>query len=66
MPKGEDIEIEMFGENGPQSLLPDILVAKMRPGQEIEMELVAEKGVGKTHAKWSPVCTAFYRLVPHI
>lgn len=30
------------------------------------MELICEKGIGKTHAKWSPVSTAFYRLVPHI
>jgi DNA-directed RNA polymerase I and III subunit RPAC1 len=44
----------------------DILIAKLRPGQEIEMELICEKGIGKTHAKWSPVSTAYYRLVPDI
>jgi DNA-directed RNA polymerase I and III subunit RPAC1 len=38
----------------------------LRPGQEIEMELICEKGIGKTHAKWSPVSTAYYRLVPQI
>jgi len=30
------------------------------------MDLTCEKGIGKTHAKWSPVCTAFYRLAPDI
>ncbi len=30
------------------------------------MELLCEKGTGKTHAKWSPVSTAYYRLVPDI
>ena len=30
------------------------------------MELICEKGIGKTHAKWCPVCTAFYRLRPDI
>ncbi len=30
------------------------------------MELYCEKGIGKTHAKWSPVSTAYYRLVPDI
>lgn len=30
------------------------------------MELFCEKGIGKTHAKWSPVSTAYYRLVPSI
>jgi DNA-directed RNA polymerases I and III subunit RPAC1 len=47
-------------------LFDDILIAKLRPGQEIEMELICEKGIGKTHAKWSPVSTAYYRLVPDI
>jgi DNA-directed RNA polymerase I and III subunit RPAC1 len=60
-----DGQEEMF-ENAPRPLLDDILIAKMRPGQEIEMEVVCEKGEGKTHAKWSPVCTAFYRLMPDI
>jgi len=30
------------------------------------MDLICEKGIGKTHAKWSPVCTAYYRLLPDI
>ena len=34
--------------------------------QEIEAELRCEKGRGKVHAKWSPVATAFYRLMPDI
>lgn len=41
---------ERLGEMKP--LHHDILIAKMRPGQEIEMELICEKGIGKTHAKW--------------
>ncbi|TNV77714.1 hypothetical protein FGO68_gene13265 [Halteria grandinella] len=53
-------------ESEPKALYPDILIAKLRPGQEIEMELFCEKGTGKTHAKWSPVSTAYYRLVPDI
>jgi len=27
---------------------------------------VCAKGIGKDHAKWSPVCTAWYRLLPEI
>lgn len=45
---------------------PDILVAKLRPGQEIDLELHCIKGIGKEHAKWSPVGTASYRLMPNI
>ena len=44
----------------------DILLLKLRPGQEIEVECHAVKGIGKTHAKWSPVATAFYRLLPEV
>lgn len=55
---------ERLGDVRP--LHDDILIAKLRPGQEIEMDLICEKGIGKTHAKWSPVCTAYYRLLPDI
>ena len=48
------------------ALYPDIVVAKLRPGQEIDLEMHCIKGVGKDHAKWSPVCTATYRLMPDI
>ena len=44
----------------------DILVAKLRPGQRVEIEMFAEKGIARTHAKWSAVATASYRLMPHI
>ncbi|KAI9024002.1 DNA-directed RNA polymerase [Hyaloraphidium curvatum] len=45
---------------------PDILIAKMRPNQMIEMDMHAVKGIGKDHAKFSPVATASYRLLPEI
>ena len=44
----------------------DILIAKMRPGHEIDVKLYAVKGLGNDHAKFSPVATAFYRLLPEI
>jgi DNA-directed RNA polymerase I and III subunit RPAC1 len=46
--------------------LCDITIVKMRPGQEIEMQLHAIKGLGKDHAKWSPVSACSYRLLPEI
>jgi DNA-directed RNA polymerases I and III subunit RPAC1 len=45
---------------------PDILIAKLRPGQKINMELHCIKGTGADHAKFSPVGTATYRLMPDI
>ena len=62
----QEKRFEEMGIPKPKPLLDDILIAKLRPGQEIEMELICEKGIGKTHAKWSPVCTAYYRLLPDI
>jgi DNA-directed RNA polymerase I and III subunit RPAC1 len=40
--------------------------AKLRPGQSIELEAHAHQGTGKDHAKYSPVATACYRLMPLI
>lgn len=53
----------------PEGLKPvhdDILIAKLRPGQEITMEMHCRKGTGKDHAKYSPVSTASYRLLPRV
>ena len=44
----------------------DILVAKLAKDQCIELEAHAVKGIGKDHAKFSPVSTASYRLLPKI
>lgn len=44
----------------------DILLAKLRPGQAIELECHCIKGVGEEHAKWSPVATTWYRLKPEV
>ncbi|KAF8863442.1 putative DNA-directed RNA polymerase I and III subunit Rpc40 [Acephala macrosclerotiorum] len=54
------------GEGAIQPTNPDILIAKMRPGQQIDVELHAVMGVGSDHAKFSPVATASYRLLPSI
>ncbi|GKT33130.1 DNA-directed RNA polymerases I and III subunit AC40 like protein [Aduncisulcus paluster] len=52
-------------EEYPQcSVNPDIVICKLAPGQELDIEMYAEKGRGKDHAKWSPVCTAAYRNHP--
>jgi DNA-directed RNA polymerase I and III subunit RPAC1 len=48
--------------NGIKPVHDDILIAKLRPGQEIELEAHARYGIGQDHAKYSPVATAAYRL----
>eukprot|EP00455_Lapot_gusevi_P012106 TRINITY_DN1567_c0_g2_i1.p1 TRINITY_DN1567_c0_g2~~TRINITY_DN1567_c0_g2_i1.p1 ORF type:complete len:386 (+),score=87.13 TRINITY_DN1567_c0_g2_i1:96-1160(+) len=64
VPIGE--QKEKYADNPIRPVYDDILVAKLRPGQHIEAEMFCEKGIGRTHAKWSPVATASYRLLPDI
>jgi DNA-directed RNA polymerase alpha subunit len=33
----------------------NILLAKLKPGQELDLRLFCVKGIGKDHAKFSPV-----------
>lgn len=60
-------QVQFFdGDGAIRPVNPDILIAKLRPGQKIEMELHCVKGIGADHAKFSPVATASYRLLPDI
>lgn len=57
--------------NGQNSLKPrpvhnKILIAKLSGNQEIDLKLHAIKGIGRDHAKFSPVATATYKLMPDI
>jgi DNA-directed RNA polymerase I and III subunit RPAC1 len=63
-PKGE--QAQDWKDDPPRPVHNDILLAKLRPGQKMKLELHCTKGIGKDHAKFSPVCTASYRLLPHI
>lgn len=59
-------QAERFEASPPRPVHPDILIARLRPGQEIDIELHAVRGIGQDHAKFSPVGTASYRLLPEV
>ncbi|KAI5631147.1 RNA polymerase rpb3/RpoA insert domain-containing protein [Phthorimaea operculella] len=63
-PIGNQSSVHKEADIGP--VHGDILISKMRPGHELDLHLVAVKGIGKDHAKFSPVATASYRLLPEI
>ncbi|KPP77319.1 DNA-directed RNA polymerases I and III subunit RPAC1-like [Scleropages formosus] len=59
-------QADVFGEAGIAPVHGDILLAQLRPGQELDIVMHCVKGIGKDHAKFSPVATASYRLLPEI
>jgi len=61
----EGDQVERFPK-GIRPVHDDILLAKLRPGQVIELEAHGRKGYGRDHAKYSPVATASYRLMPRV
>lgn len=64
LPKGKQAQI--YTESSVGCIHEDILIAQLRPGHELDLRLIAIKGIGKDHAKFSPVATASYRLLPKI
>ncbi|KAG0671384.1 DNA-directed RNA polymerase core subunit rpc40 [Kluyveromyces marxianus] len=63
-PQGK--QVEQFAKCPVVAADPDILLAKLRPGQEISLRAHCILGIGSDHAKFSPVATASYRLLPQI
>uniref|UniRef100_A0A8C2TGM0 DNA-directed RNA polymerases I and III subunit RPAC1 n=2 Tax=Coturnix japonica TaxID=93934 RepID=A0A8C2TGM0_COTJA len=59
-------QTDLFPDADFRPVHDDILIALLRPGQEIDVLMHCVKGVGKDHAKFSPVATASYRLLPDI
>ena len=43
-----------------------VLIVKLRRNQSVKLKAIAKKGVGKEHAKWSPVATVTYSIIPEI
>ena len=64
-PQGAQKE-RFSGKDAIRPVNPDILIAKLRPGQVIKVGCHCIKGIGMDHAKFSPVATASYRLLPQI
>lgn len=57
LPIGNQSETFKSADVGP--IDDDILIAKMRPGHELDLKLIAVKGIGRDHAKFSPVGKLF-------
>lgn len=53
IPLGNQKDMFTYETVGP--VHDDILIAKLRPGHELDIKLHAMKGIGRDHAKFSPV-----------
>jgi DNA-directed RNA polymerase II subunit RPB3 len=43
-----------------------IIICKLRKNQELDMHMIAKKGIGKEHSKWSPVSSVIMQHEPEI
>jgi len=43
-----------------------IPIVKLARGQRVVLEAYARLGIGRDHAKWQPVSTTAYKMVPHV
>ncbi|XP_037544068.1 DNA-directed RNA polymerases I and III subunit RPAC1 isoform X2 [Nematolebias whitei] len=59
-------QADVFADSCIAPVHDDILIAQLRPGQELDIVMHCVKGIAKDHAKFSPVATASYRLLPEI
>lgn len=61
-----DQRTRFTGKDAIRPVHKNILIAKLSGKQELDLKLHAVKGIGRDHAKFSPVATASYRLMPEI
>ncbi|EJT97183.1 hypothetical protein DACRYDRAFT_59476 [Dacryopinax primogenitus] len=65
-PVGAQAALPDYLAEAPSVAKPDIILVKLRRGQELNIEMHCVKSCGRDHAKYSPVATATSRLLPYV
>mgnify|MGYP000610225890 CR=1 FL=1 len=59
-------DIEPIDKKTVKPVYPNIPIARLGEGQEIDVEMIAKVGKGKDHAKWMPVSTLGYHPIARL
>ncbi len=59
----QGVQAEWFKDDPIRAVQDDILIAKLRPGQQIHIQMHCILGIAQDHAKFSPVCKLTFSLI---